>query len=93
MGWIRVYGNLFLTKPRNQSSENTALILAAYSSKDTAGTNIAKQVLNNFPFSKTDETFQEKPVYSAEIRKEHPHAIFSKAIIYLQLTPTLYVRN
>jgi D-aminoacyl-tRNA deacylase len=43
------------------------LIVVAYSIKDIAGTNIAKKVLNNFPFSKTDETFQEKPVYSAEI--------------------------
>ena len=45
----------------------TLLILAAYSSKDMAGINIAKQVLNNFPFSKTDKAFQEKPIYSAEI--------------------------
>jgi D-aminoacyl-tRNA deacylase len=43
------------------------MILVAASSKDMAGANIAKQVLNNFPFSKTDEVFQEKPVYSAEI--------------------------
>ena len=43
------------------------MILAVYSSKDVAGVNIANQVMNNFPFSKTGETFQEKPVYSAEI--------------------------
>ena len=43
------------------------MILAVCSNKDVAGTNIAKQVINNFPFSKTDETFQEKLVYSAEI--------------------------
>ena len=43
------------------------MILVVFSSKDIAGINIAKQVMNNFPFRKTDETFQEKPVYSAEI--------------------------
>jgi D-aminoacyl-tRNA deacylase len=43
------------------------LILAAYSSKDLAGINIAKQVLSNFSFRQTGETFQKKPVYSAVI--------------------------
>jgi len=43
------------------------MILAAYSSKDLAGTNIGKQVLNSFPFSKTASSFQDSPVFSAHI--------------------------
>ena len=43
------------------------MILVAHSTKDLAGGNIAKEVLDNFPFSKTDGTFQEKPIYSAQI--------------------------
>jgi D-aminoacyl-tRNA deacylase len=43
------------------------MILLAASSKDVAGLNIAKQILNHYNFSKTSEVFQENPVYSAEI--------------------------
>jgi D-aminoacyl-tRNA deacylase len=64
------------------------LILAAYSSKDIAGVNIAKQVMNNFPFSKTGETFQEKPVYSAEINGKQVTLITLKdETVYAQNLP------
>jgi D-aminoacyl-tRNA deacylase len=43
------------------------MILLVASSKDTAGVNIARYILQRYPFSKTDEEFQENPVYSAEI--------------------------
>ena len=43
------------------------MILLVASSKDVAGVNIAKHVLSQYHFSKTRETFQENPVYSAEI--------------------------
>ena len=43
------------------------MILLAASSKDTAGVNIAKCILHRYPFSKTSCTFQENPVYQAEI--------------------------
>ena len=81
-------GNLFLTRPRNQSSENTALILEAYSSKDIAGVNIAKQVMKNFPFSETDDVFQEKPVYSAEINgKQLLLVTLKEETVYAQNLP------
>jgi D-aminoacyl-tRNA deacylase len=68
--------------------ENTALILAAYSSKDVAGINIAKQVMNNFPFIKTGETFQEKPVYSAEINgKQLLLVTLKEETVYAQNLP------
>jgi D-aminoacyl-tRNA deacylase len=64
------------------------MILVAASSKDMAGVNIAKQVLNNFPFSKTDETFQENPVYSAEINGKQIRLVTLKdESIYAQNLP------
>ena len=46
------------------------MIILAASSKDVAGVNIAKQILNHYPFSKTSRTFQENPVYHAEINQK-----------------------
>ena len=43
------------------------MILLVASSKDVAGLNIAGHILNHYPFNKTDEAFQETPIYSAEI--------------------------
>ena len=45
------------------------MILLVASRKDTAGLNIAKQILNHYPFSKTGETFQENPTYSTDINR------------------------
>lgn len=67
------------------------MILVAYSSKDVAGTNIAKQVMNNFSFSKTDEAFQEKPVYSAEINGKQVTLITLKdETVYAQNLPECF---
>jgi D-aminoacyl-tRNA deacylase len=44
------------------------MILLVASRKDMAGLNIAKHVLSHYPFSKTQETFQENPVYSANVK-------------------------
>jgi D-aminoacyl-tRNA deacylase len=43
------------------------MILLAFSVKDTAGANIAEKVLENYPFDRTSDEFQENPVYSAKI--------------------------
>ena len=43
------------------------MILLAASTKDVASLNIAKQVLKRYPFKKTSETYQDNPVYFAEI--------------------------
>jgi D-aminoacyl-tRNA deacylase len=43
------------------------MILLVHSNRDIAGVNIAKNVLQLYPFAKKDQTFQEKPVYRAEI--------------------------
>jgi D-aminoacyl-tRNA deacylase len=49
------------------------MILLVASSKDIAGLNIAKHILNQYPFSKTGEVFQENPVYAAEINGKKVH--------------------
>jgi D-aminoacyl-tRNA deacylase len=54
------------------------MILLVASSKDIAGLNIAKHVLNQYPFSKTGEVFQENPVYAAEINRKKIHFITLK---------------
>jgi D-aminoacyl-tRNA deacylase len=46
------------------------MILIVASRKDTASLNIAKQILNRYPFSVTGETFQEKPIFSADINRK-----------------------
>lgn len=46
------------------------MILLVSSSKDTASTNIANHILQQYPFNKTNQTFQEKPVYQAEINNK-----------------------
>ncbi len=43
------------------------MILLVASSQDAAGTNIAKHVLQHFPFNDTNHAFQEKTVFLAEI--------------------------
>ena len=43
------------------------MILLIHSSRDIAGVNIAKSVLENYSFAKTKLTYQENPTYVAEI--------------------------
>lgn len=62
------------------------MILVAYSSRDLAGSNIAKEVLNNFPFKQTSDAYQEKPIYSAEIGGKQVNLVTLK-------DETLYAQN
>lgn len=43
------------------------MILLVHSTRDIAGVNIAKNLLQLYPFAKTKQTYQENPVYAAEI--------------------------
>jgi D-aminoacyl-tRNA deacylase len=64
------------------------MILLAASSQDTAGMNIAKHVLSHFPFNETRETFQENPVYSAEINGKRVTLVTLKEqTVYAQTLP------
>jgi D-aminoacyl-tRNA deacylase len=40
------------------------------SNKDVASLNIAKQILNHYPFRKTAEIFQENPIYTTEVNSK-----------------------
>ncbi|HLC00424.1 MAG TPA: D-aminoacyl-tRNA deacylase [Candidatus Bathyarchaeia archaeon] len=74
----KIFMETFFSPNPETNPRRTTMILVAASSKDMAGTNIAKQVLNNYPFSKTAETYQENPVYSAEINGKQIHLVTLK---------------
>jgi D-aminoacyl-tRNA deacylase len=46
------------------------MILLVASNKDVAGLNIARQVLDHYPFKITGATFQKNPVYQAQVNKK-----------------------
>jgi D-aminoacyl-tRNA deacylase len=61
------------------------MILIVASNKDVAGKNIAKHVLKNYPFAKTIQTFQESPIYTAQINEKHINLIrLKKETVYAQ---------
>jgi D-tyrosyl-tRNA(Tyr) deacylase len=47
------------------------VILLVHSTRDIAGVNIAKSMLQRYPFTKTTRMFQENPIYTAEINGRH----------------------
>ncbi|TRO45224.1 hypothetical protein E2P42_01020 [Candidatus Bathyarchaeota archaeon] len=47
------------------------MILIVASNKDVAGKKIVEHVLKNYPFTKTIQTFQESPVYTAQINEKN----------------------
>jgi D-aminoacyl-tRNA deacylase len=47
------------------------MILLVHSSRDIAGVNIAKSILQQYPFKKAPETYQESPIYTSEINGKH----------------------
>ncbi len=46
------------------------MILVVASNKDIAAMNIAKHLIQNYPFTKTTQTFQENPIYTANINNK-----------------------
>ena len=61
------------------------MILLAASNKDAAGLNIARQVLDHYPFKITGKAFQGNPVYSATVnRKEVTLIVLSEETINAQ---------
>jgi D-aminoacyl-tRNA deacylase len=47
------------------------MILLVSSNKDPASVNIANQILQKYPFQKTEKTYQDNPVYAANINQNH----------------------
>jgi D-aminoacyl-tRNA deacylase len=46
------------------------MILIVHSTLDIAGVNIARHVLQKYPFTKTNQTFEENPIYQVEINNK-----------------------
>ncbi len=64
------------------------MILLAVSKKDPAGLNIARQVLDHYPFKITGQAFQGNPVYSAQVnKKEVTLIVLSEETINAQYLP------
>jgi D-aminoacyl-tRNA deacylase len=64
------------------------MILIVSSAKDLASSNIKKQVLNHYPFERTDLTFHKNPVFSAVInRKEVKLITLAEEAINAQYLP------
>ncbi|MGA3061367.1 MAG: D-aminoacyl-tRNA deacylase [Candidatus Bathyarchaeia archaeon] len=57
--------NLF--HPSNTLTKRDDMILIVASKKDTAGLTIKQEILNHYPLSKTAQTFQQNPIFNAEI--------------------------
>jgi D-tyrosyl-tRNA(Tyr) deacylase len=56
-----------LLPPVSHSNSDQVMILLVASNKDIASLNIKEQILKNYPFHKTEKSFQEKPVFTADI--------------------------
>lgn len=67
------------------------MILVVASSKDVASVNIAKQILSHYEFEKTMESFQETPVYTAEVAAREVKLItLTEESIYAQYLTDLF---
>jgi D-aminoacyl-tRNA deacylase len=64
------------------------MILLVASNKDIASLNIKQQILNHYPFRQTAETFQQNPVYAAEVNgKDVTLATLDQESIHAQNLP------
>jgi D-aminoacyl-tRNA deacylase len=67
------------------------MILLVSSSTDPASINIANQILQHYPFTKTDETFQNNPVYKASLNQKQITFIkLSEHAVYAQNLPASF---
>jgi D-aminoacyl-tRNA deacylase len=80
-------GNLFLqTTPLHL--EGASMILLVHSNRDIAGINIANHILQNYPFTQTSQTYQQNPIYTAEInRKQVTYITLEQESIAAQILP------
>jgi D-aminoacyl-tRNA deacylase len=66
------------------------LIIFIASKQDTAGMNIANQLIKNYQFKKTSETFQDNPVYIKTLYNKESKLLFVEAeIVQTQFLETL----
>jgi hypothetical protein len=67
--------NLPIT-PNKHSGTTPTLILFIASTKDTAGMNIAKQLINHHNFEKLSETFHKNPLYTKKFQNKKTKLLF-----------------
>jgi D-aminoacyl-tRNA deacylase len=60
----------------NRSGTTPTLILFVASTKDTAGMNIAKQLIDHYSFEKVSETFHNNPVYTKTLHNKETKLFF-----------------
>jgi len=65
---LHYHHNYLLVTTNSSKRRHKKIILLVASNKDIASLNIARQILNHYPFEKTNENFQENPTYKANIR-------------------------
>jgi D-aminoacyl-tRNA deacylase len=75
----------YLLLPPKSITEGISIILLVASNKDIASLNIARQVLNHYPFEKQVEIFDENPVYEATFNdKKVKLVILKEESVYAQ---------
>jgi D-aminoacyl-tRNA deacylase len=68
----------FLVLTSNRYAEVQQVILLVHSTRDVAGVNIAESILHHYPFTKTKQTYQENPTYTAKINGKQVNFITLK---------------
>jgi len=64
------------------------VILLVHSTRDIAGVNIAKSILQHYPFTKTMQKYQENPIYTAEINgKQISFLTLKEEAVHAQYLP------
>jgi D-aminoacyl-tRNA deacylase len=67
------------------------MILLVHSELDLAGTNIATHILQNYPFKVTAQTFQETPIYHADLNgKSITFVTLKEESVYTQTLPETF---
>jgi len=82
--------NLLIIR-NNRSGTTPTLILFIASTEDTAGMNIAKQLIDHYNFEKLSETFHNNPVYSKTLQNKETKLLFvNTEIVETQFLGSLF---
>jgi D-aminoacyl-tRNA deacylase len=77
-----------LNRKTHQHTQGNNMILIVHSTRDIAGVNIAQQIHNQIQFTKTNQIYQENPVYTASINnKQVTHVTLKEEAVNAQTLP------
>ncbi len=77
-----------LNRKSHQHTQGNNMILIVHSTIDIAGINIAQQIHNQIQFTKTNQTYQENPIYNANINnKQVAHVTLNEEAVNAQTLP------